>query len=313
MLAHMQYTVKAAARATGVPENTLRTWERRYGVPAPGRSATGRRLYEEDDLRVIRRMAALVGAGLPAAQAAEAARAEEPGGEPAPMPAGLMPAAPVPAPHAAVAAIVAAAGDFDDAALGAAVTAALAELGWAEALTRVFFPALHTAGDDWERGALTPAHEHFLSESLRVRIAAATAATIEAAGGTAPRVLLACPEDERHELGLAAFALLLRERGVLVTYLGADVAAPHLLIAAERLRPDAICLAATTSAALPALGLSARAVIGARLPSALFIGGPAIDGVDGALAVPGVRLPRGAGAAADFVATQLRGASARRG
>ncbi|MDA0366505.1 MAG: MerR family transcriptional regulator, partial [Chloroflexi bacterium] len=72
----MQYTVKAAARATGVGESTLRTWERRYGVPSPGRSATGRRLYEEEDLRVIRRMAALVAAGLPAAQAADAARAE---------------------------------------------------------------------------------------------------------------------------------------------------------------------------------------------------------------------------------------------
>ncbi|MBM3140053.1 MAG: MerR family transcriptional regulator, partial [Chloroflexi bacterium] len=70
----MRYTVKAAARATGVSESRLRTWERRYGIPKPARSETGRRLYDDGDLRVIRRMAALVGAGLPAAQAAEAAR-----------------------------------------------------------------------------------------------------------------------------------------------------------------------------------------------------------------------------------------------
>ncbi|MCA9849313.1 MAG: MerR family transcriptional regulator, partial [Dehalococcoidia bacterium] len=34
----MRYTVRAAARATGVTEGRLRTWERRYGIPKPGRS-----------------------------------------------------------------------------------------------------------------------------------------------------------------------------------------------------------------------------------------------------------------------------------
>src|SRR5689334_8702602 len=69
----MRYTVKAAARATGVAESTLRTWERRYGVPRPERTPSGRRRYGEDDLTVIRRMAALVEAGLPASEAAIAA------------------------------------------------------------------------------------------------------------------------------------------------------------------------------------------------------------------------------------------------
>ena len=67
----MRYTVRAAARATGVTEGRLRTWERRYGIPKPGRSDTGRRLYDDDDLAMIRRMVALTDAGLSAAEAIE--------------------------------------------------------------------------------------------------------------------------------------------------------------------------------------------------------------------------------------------------
>ena len=48
--------------------------------PRPGRSSTGRRQYDESDLTVIRRMAALVAVGVPASEAAEVARVE--GGAP---------------------------------------------------------------------------------------------------------------------------------------------------------------------------------------------------------------------------------------
>ena len=70
----MRYSVGAAARATGVAESRLRTWERRYGIPSPGRSDSGRRLYDDADIEVIRQMASLVDRGIPAALAAEAAR-----------------------------------------------------------------------------------------------------------------------------------------------------------------------------------------------------------------------------------------------
>src|SRR5690606_35328630 len=70
----MNYTVKAAARATGVSESRLRTWERRYGIPRPERGPSGRRLYDEDDLAIIRRMAALVDSVVSALDASQAAR-----------------------------------------------------------------------------------------------------------------------------------------------------------------------------------------------------------------------------------------------
>lgn len=53
------YRIGAVSRLTGVPADTLRVWERRYGVVAPVRSDSGTRLYGPDDvsrLTLIKRL-----------------------------------------------------------------------------------------------------------------------------------------------------------------------------------------------------------------------------------------------------------------
>ena len=42
--------------------------------------------------------------------------------------------------------------------------------------------------------------------------------------------LLACPPDERHDLGLIAFGVVLRDRGWRITFLGPDTPIETLLI-----------------------------------------------------------------------------------
>src|SRR3954447_19186638 len=68
------YTIKQAARLTGVSESSLRAWERRYGVIAPRRSETGYRLYDSESLAAVSRMRRLVEAGWTASEAARAVR-----------------------------------------------------------------------------------------------------------------------------------------------------------------------------------------------------------------------------------------------
>src|SRR3954451_16120784 len=45
----------AAAELLGVSPNTLRSWERRFGYPAPRRSQGGHRQYELSELEALRR------------------------------------------------------------------------------------------------------------------------------------------------------------------------------------------------------------------------------------------------------------------
>jgi DNA-binding transcriptional MerR regulator len=49
-----EYTMGALAKKTGVPADTLRSWERRYGFPTPARTDTNQRRYSERDIAAVR-------------------------------------------------------------------------------------------------------------------------------------------------------------------------------------------------------------------------------------------------------------------
>lgn len=72
-------SVGEAAARLGVAASTLRTWERRYGLIASGRSSGGHRRYAAADLQALDRMHALTLAGKTPARAALQALAGRPG------------------------------------------------------------------------------------------------------------------------------------------------------------------------------------------------------------------------------------------
>ncbi|MEZ4503993.1 MAG: cobalamin-dependent protein [Dehalococcoidia bacterium] len=292
----MNYTVRAASIATGVSEGRLRTWERRYGVPRPKRSPTGRRLYDEQDLALIGRMAALVEAGVPAAHAAEAVLSEDTTALVVP------PRVEAPA-HPLVAELLADAARFDGDAVAATIARAVEELGWPAALGSVLFPALKATGTAWELDEIPPAQEHLLSEQLRLALLAAVTREATSPGGAL--VVLACPEGERHDLGLSALWLLLRQAGFRVCYLGADVPTSDLARVVTALHAEAICLSATGTMSRSQLARTTRELAQQRLDTVVFAGGPAIA-EDAGETIVGIRLPAAIDEAASTIAGRLR-------
>lgn len=55
--------IGAVARIVGVPVETLRTWERRYGLPTPARANGGRRLYSNGEVELLRSVVQLAHRG----------------------------------------------------------------------------------------------------------------------------------------------------------------------------------------------------------------------------------------------------------
>jgi MerR family transcriptional regulator, light-induced transcriptional regulator len=292
--------VRAAARATGVTEGRLRTWERRYGIPRPGRSDTGRRLYDDDDLALIRRMVALTDAGLAAAEAAEAVLAESSAGI---IPSEAPPAPPPPEVDPIVDLLVDAAREFDEAEVESLLARAEAQHGWPAVLDHVLLPALRETGAEWERGDLTLVHEHFISELVRRRVLGAVMDSPRNDDG--PTAVLACPPTERHDLGLMGMWLALRMSGVRVVYLGQDVPRDALLVAVEQLRARAVVLSAVAGSARPDLVLVARAAATSRLGPKVFAGGSAVTAGEGAAELMAVRLPNSIEESARLVAREL--------
>jgi DNA-binding transcriptional MerR regulator len=206
------FTASEAEARTGVPAATLRQWERRYGMPAPARNASGYRLYSLLDLAQIGEMQGHLRAGVPASRAAQLVRLDPVHAEQAP------PRTPAPALTAElVAALVAS--DLGRAAT--LLSEAHARMTVEEVVLNLMAPALVEIGTLWARGEITMAHEHQTSAFLRGRLSA----LLELAGRSefGPTVLAACAPGEHHEIGLLMLVLLLRRRGVRTEYLGADL------------------------------------------------------------------------------------------
>src|SRR5512136_3331090 len=48
--------LKAVVRETGLKPDTIRAWERRYGIPKPPRTTGGHRLYSQRDIDLLKWM-----------------------------------------------------------------------------------------------------------------------------------------------------------------------------------------------------------------------------------------------------------------
>lgn len=62
-MSESQFRIGAVSRLTGIPSDTLRVWERRYGVVEPHRTEGGSRLYSQDDIDRLSLIKRLVDSG----------------------------------------------------------------------------------------------------------------------------------------------------------------------------------------------------------------------------------------------------------
>lgn len=250
------------SRRSGVSNQLLRAWERRYGLLHPTRSDGGYRLYSAQDERRVAVMRAHLERGLSAAEAARLTLDEAAGDAPPPD-------APVLA--RGVQQLRAALDELDEAGAHAALDRLLGELSVETVLREAVLPFLRELGDRWERGDVSIGQEHFATGVLRGRLLGLARGW--GRGGRA-HALLACAPGEHHELGLIAFGLALRDRNWRITYLGPDTPLDTVTEIAEAIRPDAVVIATTTAAWLegerPAL-----ATLGRAFP--LWLAGPGAD------------------------------------
>lgn len=264
------YNLKAVVQETGLRPDTLRAWERRYGLPQPDRSAGGHRLYSRHDIETLKWLAAREAEGMSISRAVSLwRRFEAEGRDPlaetsvAPparvadsyLPARLTDQA---APLAQLRrAWLAAAFDFHELAAEQLLTQAFALYPPEVVCAEVFQSGVRGAGDGWCRGEVTVQQEHFVTELATRRLEALLTATPPPM--RPERVLIACAPTEEHAFGPLLLTFLLRRRGLGVIYLGANVplqrleptvtaSEPQLVVLAAQRLPSAATLA---EAALP--------------------------------------------------------------
>ncbi|MGE5156057.1 MAG: MerR family transcriptional regulator, partial [Betaproteobacteria bacterium] len=243
------------ARRTGLSVDVLRAWERRYGLLRPRRSAGGFRLYSSRDEDTVRAMLAQIDRGYPPAQAAKLALAQ-------PRMAASATVPPRPAAPAADGALTLARADLYAALTGfhggrahQLIDELVAGFTADAVLSEVVLPCLADLGDGWEQGAVTIAQEHFASNLLRERLLGLARPWDRGAG---PRAILACPPDERHDIALICFGIVLGRGGWRITYLGADTPIGTIAEAADALEPDLVVCASIMDGRLAAVAPALR-------------------------------------------------------
>lgn len=211
--------IGALSRATGVPADTLRTWERRYGFPKPERTPTGHRRYAAsavERLRLVKQAIELghrassvvpLGDGALAKLLAlgQAAAAE--------------PRSLVGSPKADfLKSWFEAARNLDGRALERAMREAWTAVGAWRFIDEFAVPFTVGMGDRWARGDMGVRHEHFASERLRDLLSAEWRAL--GANVSGPSVVLATLPEERHDLALHMAAVVLALARFELVFLG---------------------------------------------------------------------------------------------
>ena len=222
--------IAALARRTGIAADTLRKWEQRYRILQPSRTQGGQRRYSERDVARVEWLRERLDEGYRISEAASLL--------------GTIEVEPARSAPDQLAAILDSLGHGDCGEIGMRLDQAFALLGVDTTLEEVLRPLLETVGERWERGELTVADEHLVSEAVRSRLGYLLG---DQGGGVHGVAVLACVAGERHELGLMMAAIALRRDGWKVVYLGADTPLA-----------DAAALAARCSARVLGLSLAAR-------------------------------------------------------
>lgn len=212
------YTIKRAAELAGLSTSTVRAWERRYGIPNPGRTESRYRVYSATDVELLCRMSALVRGGVPPSQAASRVIGTAGDLEPDLTPAGFVERV--------------AAGDTPEGELQAVLRAAEAHRAWARVADDWLMPMLVELGRAWRRGEVSLLREHEVSVVVMQHLLEAYHRAVPEPDGTV--VVLGLPPGERHEIGLLLFAVLLRLSGMRAHYLGTDLSVEDWLAAAAQ-------------------------------------------------------------------------------
>lgn len=252
------FNLKVVLKETGLAADTLRAWERRYGLPAPDRSAGGHRLYSQHDIETIKWLMARQTEGLSISRAVDMWNEQTASG--ADLLAVSVQKATIPPASMNLEAIrrdwLTACFQYDTALAEQILNQAFAANSVEITCTQVIMRGLYEIGELWHKGIASIQQEHFTSSIAMRKLEALISATPPPTrSGT---IIAACPADEQHTFPLLLMTLFLRRRGWNVIYLGANVPTDRMEETIQVIKPKLVILSAQTLATTLALREMAR-------------------------------------------------------
>lgn len=249
-------TIGALSKATGVPSDTLRTWERRYGYPEPLRLESGHRRYRYSTIEQVRLISRAIDLGHRPSQvvghsydALVELLAQTPSEQPSQAP-----------PEAVQQEVIERWMELVMNMRDEDLVKDMKRL-WFQGNPVSFFksylvPFLYTIGERWSRSEIAVFHEQFASRTVVNFLQTQWKPLADQAQG--PRALLCTLPGEFHALGLHMVASLLSISGWRVQMLGLDCSPYDIAQAADS--GDTIMVSISSSANPQAVQRHVRAL-----------------------------------------------------
>lgn len=271
------FNLKAVLLETGLAADTLRAWERRYGLPAPQRTSGGHRLYSQHDIEMIKWLIARQAEGLSISRAVDLWNEQTASGTD-PLLGGYATST-LTAAQATLASLppdtnldvirrqwIAACINFNESNAEQALNKAFSMFPVEAVCTEVLQKGMAEIGDLWYENRASVQQEHFASSLAMRRLDALLSAS--PAPSRPQTVLVGCPPDEWHTFTPLLLSLFLRRRGMNVIYLGANVPVERFEETVSKVKANLVILAAQTLTSAASLQLTALSLSGLRVPVA---------------------------------------------
>jgi len=247
--------MKVVSLRTGLSPHVLRVWERRYGAVEPMRTPTNRRVYTDADVDKLGLLGQATEAGHSIGRIAglspedlralvETDRQFRQPGHSHPKRNGDV--------EQYVSDCLDAAMNLDAQSLEQELARAAVDLDQPSLLDKLIPSLMERIGELWNSGGLRVADEHMATAVVRTFLGSITAS--QRPPDSAPRIVVATPAGQIHEIGALLAAATAASKGWAVSYLGPNLPANEIAGAVRRLDAHAVALSLVCPAADPAIG-----------------------------------------------------------
>lgn len=267
------FNLKVVLKETGIAADTLRAWERRYGLPMPQRSAGGHRLYSQRDIETIKWLLKRQEDGLSISRAVDLWNEQMASGTD-PL-AGVAQTSPtIPAQYQSSettldslrAQWIEACLNFSESNAEPILNQAFSLFPVESVCLDILQKGMSEIGKRWYENRASVQQEHFASALAMRRLDALLNASPPAT--RQHTLLVGCPPEEWHAFTPLLLALLLRRRGLNVIYLGANVPTDQFTDTVKNIQATLVVLVAQQLITAATLQQTALALSSQNIPIA---------------------------------------------
>ncbi len=209
------FSIKNLENLSGIKAHTLRIWEKRYNLLSPERTDTNIRRYSLDSLRKLLNITLLYNHGFKISKIASLNSDEIPK---------LVRSIALKAnsEQVSINAFKLAMINFDYDLFDANYEEILENHNFEYLFMHIFMPLMKELGILWQTGAISPSHEHFITNLVKQKIHLQTEALQRRKFSSTehPIFVLFLPENEIHELGILYLNFLILSKGFRTIFLG---------------------------------------------------------------------------------------------